>query len=77
MKNGEPVRADTTVKIKGGRGGTVIFDCWKYWEIVGEILWRGASRCDALDATKWVRKASPGERKTVKPEIELIIERKP
>jgi hypothetical protein len=76
MKNNEATQSDTIVKIKSGRGQSVIFDCWKYWEIVGEISWRGANRFDALDAGKWCIRAKPGDRKEIKPDIELIVERK-
>lgn len=28
----------------------VKFECWRYWEIVGELMFRSADRQDAYDA---------------------------
>ena len=71
-----PVQNNTIVKIRGGRSATIALDAWKYWEIVGEIVWRGANRLDALDVAKRVARAKPGERFSIEPGIDLIVERK-
>ena len=64
---------DTIAVISGGRSGTVKFDSWRHWEIVGELVWRGANRFDAEDAAKWAAKAPIGLEKTIKPGILLKI----
>lgn len=70
-------KTDTVVDITSFGHRTVIFDAWKYWEIVGELSWRGASRVDATDAGKWCMHAEPGiERKIDIPEILLRVRRK-
>ena len=33
---------------------------WKYWEILGELIWRKIDRLEAIDAAKWATKAKPG-----------------
>ena len=35
---------------------------WKYWEILGELIWRKIDRLQAIDAAKWASKAKPGEK---------------
>ena len=70
-------QTDTVVDITSFGHRTVIFDAYKYWEIVRELSWRGASRIDATDAGKWCMHAEPGsERKIDIPEIHLRIRRK-
>ena len=57
---------DTVVTIKGGKkSDTVKFESWKYWEIVGELAWRGADRNQAYDNAKWCSRAEPGSEKTI------------
>ena len=57
---------DTIVTIKGGKkSDTVKLDGWKYWEIVGELTWRGADRSQSTDNAKWCGRAEPGSEKTV------------
>ena len=66
-------KTDTLLIITGGRSKTISFESWKFWEIVGELVWRGANRFDAEDAAKWAAKAPIGLEKTIKPGILLKI----
>lgn len=57
---------DTVITIAGGKKGNAEkLESWKYWEIVGELTWRGADRNQAMDNAKWCGKAEPGSEKTV------------
>ena len=57
---------DTVVTIKGGmKSETAKFAGWKYWEIVGELTWRGADRNQSIDAAKWCYRAEPGTEKSI------------
>ena len=57
---------NTVVSIKGGKKSeTAKFEGRRYWEIVGELTWRGADRNQAIDNAKWCGKAEPGSEKTV------------
>lgn len=49
------------VTISAG-GKTVKLETWRYWEIVGELQFMGADRCDAIEAAKWALRAQAGER---------------
>ena len=73
MGGNNSFKTDTLLIISGGRSKTVKFESWKFWEIVGELIWRGANRFDAEDAAKWAMKAPIGLEKTVKPDILLKI----
>lgn len=42
-------------------GKTVRLETWRYWEIVGELQFMGADRCDAIEAAKWALRAQAGE----------------
>lgn len=48
------------VAISSG-GKTVKLETWRYWEIVGELQFMGADRCDAIEAAKWAARAQTGE----------------
>lgn len=39
----------------------VVLDTWRYWEIVGELRWRGTDYVQATDAAKWCQRAKPGD----------------
>ena len=66
MTAGTSFRQDTIVTIKGGKkSDTAKFEGWKYWEIVGELAWRGADRNQSTDNAKWCSRAEPGSEKTV------------
>jgi len=39
----------------------VALETWRYWEIVGELLFMGEERCTAIDAAKWCARAKPGD----------------
>lgn len=39
----------------------VTLDTWRYWEIIGELRWRGADYPAATDAAKWAQRAKPGD----------------
>ncbi len=57
---------DTIVTIKGGKSsGAVKFESHRYWEIVGELSWRGADRNQATDNAKWCGRAEPGSEKSI------------
>ncbi len=57
---------DTIVTIKGGKkSDTIKLDGWKYWEIVGELTWRGADRSQSTDNAKWCSRAEPGSEKSI------------
>lgn len=49
------------VTISSG-GKSVKLETWRYWEIVGELQFMGADRCDAIEAAKWAMMAQAGER---------------
>lgn len=52
----------------------VKFEIWRYWEIVGELIFRSADRLDAYDAARWcARFAKPGDRKELFPDISLEV----
>ena len=60
------IQHETIVTIKGGKSsGAVKFESHRYWEIVGELGWRGADRNQATDNAKWCGRAEPGSEKTV------------
>lgn len=48
------------VTISSG-GKHVTLETWRYWEIVGELQFMGADRCDAIEAAKWAARAQTGE----------------
>lgn len=53
---------------------SVRFETWKYWEILGELIFRSADRTDACDAAKWcARTAKPGDRRELFPDITLEV----
>lgn len=49
------------VAIRSSRRKAATLDTWRYWEIVGELQFMGATRPQAVDAAKWCIKAKPGE----------------
>lgn len=52
----------------------VKFECWRYWEIVGELMFRSADRQDAYDAARWCgRFAKPGDRRELAPDITMEV----
>ena len=63
----------TIVKIIGGKQPSVALLSDHYWEIVGELIWRGAERIDAYDAAKWAYRAESGLEKQVNPGILMKI----
>ena len=72
---------DTIVTIKGGtKSDSVKFESHRYWEIVGELAWRGADRNQSYDNAKWCGRAEPGSEKSIKvscgPEITLKVKTK-
>ena len=69
---------NTYVSICGGKmSGTTKFERHRYWEIVGELSWRGADRNQSIDVAKWCYRAEPGSEKSIpvkgRPEITLKI----
>lgn len=69
---------DIVVSICGGKiSDTTKFESHKYWEIVGELSWRGADRNQSTDGAKWCYRAEPGSEKSIpvkgRPEITLKI----
>lgn len=57
---------NTYVSICGGKiRGTTKFERHRYWEIVGELTWRGADRNQSIDAAKWCYRAEPGSEKSI------------
>lgn len=52
----------------------VKFECWRYWEIVGELMFRSAERQDAYDAARWVaRFAKKGDKRELAPDITMEV----
>ena len=52
----------------------VLFDTWRYWEIVGELIFMHAKRQDAYDAARWCgREARHGDRMEIAPDISLEV----
>ena len=52
----------------------VRFECWRYWEIVGELIFRHADRQDAYDAARWCgRFAKSGDRRELLPDITMEV----
>ena len=39
----------------------VVLETWRYWEIVGELRWRGTDYPAATDAAKWAQRSKPGD----------------
>lgn len=74
--NGSAAKEDTIVTIQNFGKKTEKLETYKYWEIVGELIWRGAERMEAYEAGKWCRRAEPGQEKDVKPDILLKIRSK-
>lgn len=50
----------TFVTIRHGNK-KIKLETWRYWEIVGELQFMGAGRCDAVDAARWAMRAETGE----------------
>lgn len=48
------------VEIRSSRRKAATLDTWRYWEIVGELQFMGATRVQAVDAAKWCVHAEPG-----------------
>ena len=66
MTAGTRFQQDTVVTIKGGKSsGAAKFESSRYWEIVGELGWRGADRNQSTDNAKWCSRAEPGSEKTI------------
>lgn len=58
----------------GGTKKPATFETWRYWEIVGELVWRSANRLDAYDAARWCgRFAKPGDRRELFPDITMEV----
>ena len=52
----------------------VKYESWRYWEIVGELMFRSADRQDAYDAARWCgRFAKPGDRRELSPDITMEV----
>ena len=69
--NNNPIQQDTKVIISGGKRASdmsynIILDSYKYWEIVGALMWKCVDRFEAYDLAKWIRKASVKEEKEIK-----------
>lgn len=78
MTAGTRFQQDTIVTISGGETNlTVRIESWKYWEIMGELRWKGADRNQSTDGAKWCYRAEPGSEKSIqikgRPEITLKI----
>lgn len=66
MTAGTRFQQDTIVTISGGETSlTVRIESWKYWEIMGELRWKGADRNQALDTAKWCMRAESGSEKSI------------
>ena len=66
MTGGRSFQQDTVVIIKGGmKSEATKLAGWKYWEIVGELTWRGADRNQATDSAKWCTRAETGSEKSI------------
>lgn len=51
------------IRSKAGKTKPVKLETWRYWEIVGELMWLGVDRFDAYDAARWCAKeAKPGDK---------------
>ena len=62
----EQFQQDTVVTIKGGKkSGTDKLESWKFWEIVGEMTWRGVDRFQAEDIARWCGRAESGSEKNI------------
>ena len=60
MNNGD-IKPDLIVTISGGKfSKSEKFEIGRYWEIVGELIWRGADRIKAYDTAKWCMHAARG-----------------
>lgn len=65
---------DTMIYIYGGRGGaTVNFASYKYWEIIGELIFKGVERMEAYDAGKWAKRATVGEVKHLSHNVTMKV----
>lgn len=69
-----PEAPPVIAKMRTAKGRRETKDTWRYWEIVGDLIWMGADRLDAYDAARWCIRAKPGETRAVKPDIEITIE---
>ena len=70
------IKQDNIAVIQSFGKKTEKLETWKYWEIVGELIWRGADRFQAEDAAKWCLRAETGEEKTIDPDIQVKIKGK-
>ena len=53
---------------------SVVFETWRYWEIVGELIFRSADRLEAYEAARWCgRFARPGDRRELFPDITMEV----
>lgn len=74
--NNRNLNLNTITWITGGKlSGNAHYDTWKYWEIVGELISRGADRFVAQDTMKWIQRASVGETKAIDPNITIKIKK--
>ena len=69
----QSVNKESTVVIisSGKKSDTVVLGTGRYWEIAGELIWRGAERLQAMDNAKWCDRAPAGS------EIEIAVKNGP
>lgn len=66
MTAGTRFQQDTIVTISGGETSLIVrIESWKYWEIMGELRWKGADRNQAFDTSKWCMRAEAGSEKSI------------
>ena len=79
--NQNSLKTDAVAMISGGRiTKSEKLEAQRYWEIVSELIWRGAERFKAEDTAKWAGRAEPGAETKIKtssyPDILLKIKKK-
>ena len=62
-----------TIRSQAGKKPAKL-EAWRYWEIVGELTWRGVDRIIANETAHWCfRTAKPGERREL-PDYGVTVE---
>ena len=72
-KESAPERVCIVTIRSEGEKNNVSFACWRYWEIVGELIWRKADRLEAYEAARWCARARPTDRLEIDPGISMEV----
>ena len=76
MKTDASGHTNMVVKIIGGKQPSATLSSDRYWEIVVELIFRGAEQFEAYEAAKWPYRAEVGTEREVKPNILMKVKKK-